>query len=596
MKKTVNKLRFMLLLGFLTISVTAWSQIANVEKMSISTQMFLNELAGKISLDPPASTTKGSGEIDNPNVQPYQRPIASPETVNGVECISSFICVTDESVISELEALGVIIECRFDNGILTSLIPIDKIEDVAALEGVKGIEVSEVMYPTTDLAREATNVDDVLTLSNDALTAGLSKEYDGSGVIVGVIDTGIDFQHIAFKDKNGNSRIVGVYCCTTSDDPVYDWTGSGTLPTTDKTNGEHGSHTSSIAAGSSVIVSGTNVTVTDNHANATYGGMAPGADLYLAGLNTLYQTRISNAMQAMVNYAATQGKPLVINNSYGSTSGPHLGTASYYGDIVNTYFDDNHPNNICVFSAGNEAGNADPDEGGGCHMYGTASSSSPLSTILRSARYSNTNNGYCYSGVLASAWCRSTSVTSMTCRVMVIDTRTSSVVKTVTVTPTSSDGTEVSGLSTYYSGTLMAYRYTSNGRTCLRLEATEDMTTKSYNRINNIYASNYTLAVQFYPTSGSSVIDVWGGTYNYFTDYLAVNGYNWTNGSDDMSANDFANNPNTIVIGSYVTRMRSGSNSVGDISDFSSYATVEANPMGIQTVDYSSRRRHHCCL
>ena len=340
MKTIVYKLRFVLLLGFVATTMVAWGQIANVEKMSISTQMFLDELAGRISLDPPAPTTKSSGEIDNPNVRPYQRPIASPETVDGVKYISSYICVTDESVISELEALGVIIECRFVNGILTTLIPIEKIEEVAALEGVKGIEVSEVMYPTTDNARQTTNTDDVLTLSNDALTAGLSKVYDGTGVIVGVIDTGIDFQHIAFKDKDGNSRIVGVYCCTTSDNPDYDWTGSGTLPTTDKTTGEHGSHTSSIAAGSSVIVNGTNVTVTDDHANATYGGMAPGADLYLAGLGTLYHTRISNAMQSMVNYAANQGQPLVINNSYGSTSGPHVGTASYYGQIVNSYFGD----------------------------------------------------------------------------------------------------------------------------------------------------------------------------------------------------------------------------------------------------------------
>ena len=222
MKTTVNRMRIVVLMAFFAIGVSAWSQIAHVEKMSISTQMFLDELAGRISLDPPALNTKSSRDIINPNIREYQRPIASPEIVNGVECISSFICVTDESVISELEALGVIIERRFEHGILTSLIPVDRIEDVAAIDGVKGIEVSEVMYPTTDLAREATNADDVLTLSNDALTAGLSKEYDGSGVIVGVIDTGIDFQHIAFKDKNGNSRIVGVYCCTTSDDPVYD--------------------------------------------------------------------------------------------------------------------------------------------------------------------------------------------------------------------------------------------------------------------------------------------------------------------------------------------------------------------------------------
>ena len=215
MKTTMNKIRFVMLMVFLAIGLSVWGQIANIEKLSISTQMFLDEMAGRISLDLPTPSIKNSnGDIINPDLKPYQRPIASPETVNGVLCISSFIHITDEKAISELEALGVIIECRFDNGLLTSLIPVDNIEKVAALESVKMIEVSEVMYPTTDNARNTTNADDVLSLSNDALTAGLSQIYDGSGVILGVIDTGIDYQHIAFKDKNGNTRIKGVYSCT----------------------------------------------------------------------------------------------------------------------------------------------------------------------------------------------------------------------------------------------------------------------------------------------------------------------------------------------------------------------------------------------
>ena len=582
MKTTTNKIRFAMLMAFLAIGLSVWGQIANIEKLSISTQMFLDEMAGRISLDLPTPSIKNSnGDIINPDLKPYQRPIASPETVNGVLCISSFIHITDEKAISELEALGVIIECRFDNGLLTSLIPVDNIEKVAALESVKMIEVSEVMYPTTDNARNTTNADDVLSLSNDALTAGLSQIYDGSGVILGVIDTGIDYQHIAFKDKNGNTRIKGVYSCTNSDVPDYNWTGSGTLPTTDSSEGEHGSHTSSIAGGSSVIVNGTNVTVTDDHANATYGGMAPGADLYLAGINTLYYTRISNAFQAMANYAAQQGKPLVVSNSYGSTSGPHLGTASY-GSVISNYFGENHPNNICLFSIGNEAGNAPESEGGGCHVYGTSSRNNPLGTIVRCAYYSNRDGGYYYSGTLANAWCRSTSVNSMTCRVLVLDTRTGEVLTSVEVSPTSSNGTTVNGLTQYFSGTLTASRYTSDGRTCIRLTAS-DLKSKSYDTSNSsYYTSNYTLAAQFYPTSGSTTIDIWGGTYSYFTAYLTTSGYNWTNGSDDMSANDFGNNPNIITVGSYVSRQRSSGNSFGDISSFSSYATPEANPMGIQ--------------
>ena len=43
MKTIVNTLRLSLLLGFMAIGMTVWSQIPHVEKMSISTQMFLDE-------------------------------------------------------------------------------------------------------------------------------------------------------------------------------------------------------------------------------------------------------------------------------------------------------------------------------------------------------------------------------------------------------------------------------------------------------------------------------------------------------------------------------------------------------------------------
>ncbi|MBQ9556951.1 MAG: S8 family serine peptidase [Muribaculaceae bacterium] len=584
MKTKVNKIRFVLMLGFLAIGMTAWGQIPHIEKLSVSTQMFLDEMAGKVSWEKPKPTFRATStdDIIDPNITIHERPIASPDTIDGKAYISSFIRVTDDDDINILESLGVKIECRFDNGLLTALIPVDRILDVAAIDDVVRIEVATVMSATTDNARQTTNADDVLTLSQDALAAGLNHRYDGSGVILGIIDVGIDYQHQAFKDKDGNSRIKGVYCYG-SNSVLADWSGSGTLPTTDNSAKDHGTHTSSIAGGSNVITDGSNVTVTDVPASATYGGMAPGVDLYLAGVNTLYSTRISNAFQKMANYANAQGQPLFVSNSYGSMTGPHDGTGAY-ADVIQQYFGNDQSNRVCLFSAGNEAGNADETEGGGCHIYGTVSSSNPLRSILRCHYYSNRDNGYYYTGNLASAWSRSTSVTDLRCRIMVLDTRTGNILTTINVTPSTS-GTAVSGLSTYYSGTLTVYKDYSatsySGKTQIYLTATSDMKSKSYDTSNSsFYTSNYTLAVEFYPASGSAEIDAWTLDYCYFTDYLTTSGYNWIDGSDDMSVNDLSNNPNIIVVGSYTSRERSSSYNLGDISKFSSYATESANLMG----------------
>jgi len=579
MKTIVNKLRFALLLGFIAIGMAALAQnIANIEKMSMSTQMFLDEMAGKISFDQPKPSFRAPGGELLPEGRTLRRPIASPDTIDGEVYISAFIRVSGEQFITDLEKLGVQIMCKFDNGLMTTNIPINMIEEVAAIEGVTQINVAELMEPDTDLARQATNVDDVLTLSQDAALAGLQQRYDGSGVVLAVIDNGVDFQHIAFKDKNGNSRIKRAYKYDGSS--VTEYNGSGSLPSADATNTDHGTHTSSIAGGSSVIVNGTNVTVTDDHANATYGGMAPGADLFLAGINGLTNTYIVNAFQKAVEYADAQGKPLVVSNSYSNGYGPRDG--NYGGDtedVIKQYFGESHPNRICLFAASNRAGNADPSEGGGLYATGTSSSSNPLGSILRYHRYSNADNGYCYNGTVLDAWGRST--TSLGIRIYVLDNSTGAIITSVNYTPNAT--TTVSGLSNYYDGSLTIYTSTNSttGKRQIRLYANA-FESKSYNydQANNYYTSNYTLAVEVYPTSGSSIIDMWAGSSGYFTNFLSTSGHNWVLGSDDVSVSDHAVLPEVISVGSYVTRGGYGDNSVGDISEFSGYAVEGVGPLG----------------
>lgn len=578
MKTIANKLRFVLLLGFISIGMTVLAQnIANSEKMTISTQMFLDEMAGRISFDEPAQTLRGDEKLITDRI--HSRPIASPDTIDGKVYISAFVRVTSDDDINELEKLGVLVMCKFDDGLLTANIPIDKIEDVAAITGVINIEVGETMEIETDLARQDTNVDDVLTLSPDATIAGLQNIYDGSGVILGIIDSGIDFNHIAFKDKNGNNRIKRAYAYNGSSET--DWTGSGSLPNDGVTTSDHGTHTSSIAGGSSVIINGTDVTVTDDHANATYGGMAPGADLYLAGVNGLVSTYTANAFQKMCNYADAQGKPLVVSNSWSNNYGPRDG--QYGGgaeQVVAQLFGDSHPNRICLFASANRAGNADPNEGGGLYATGTSSSSNPMGSIVRCQYYSNTDCGYYYYGTIVDAWARTPNV-SLGCKIYVLDSNTGAILKTVTMNAQSSGSSTVSGLSDYYDGTFTAYWSTNSNtnKRQFRLYASGCKTTSRVSTGSG-YTSNYTLAVEVYPSSGSCIVDMWGGGDCYYTNYLTTSGHTWILGSDDVSVSDHAVMSQVISVGSYKTRNGYSSNSIGDISPFSGYAVEGVGPLG----------------
>ena len=561
MKTIVNKIRFALLLGFIAIGMTALAQSTpNIEKMSVSTQMFLDEMAGKVSFDND-NTSPRFTTPDGKHQSLRSRIIARPDTIDGTIYISAFVRICSDNDITNLEQMGVQIQCRFNDGLLTTLIPVTLVEQVAALDGVKHISVATLKNPHTNLARQTTNVDDVLAYSADAVASHLPHGYDGSGVLLGIIDSGIDFQHIAFKDKNGNSRIKRIYRYTGSGSAT-EYDGASSLPTADATDSDHGTHTSSIAGGSSVIISGTNVTVTDNHANATYGGMAPGANLYLCGISDLNDTYIANAFQKICDYADSQNQPVVISNSWGSANEDHDGNSNM-ATVFAQYFGDSHPNHICLFAAGNEAGRGTATHPGGYYVSGTSTSTSPVGTIIRSVPMV-INAGYQYYGFIANACTRATNATSIGVNIYVLNSsgaiqRTYNYTSSGSFTPTGMNGTLNVGFYNLSSGRKQLYISTSTG-----LSST----------------NGYSLAIEPYVTGGSNqIIDIYSGTYTYMSNFLTTSGHTWTRGTDDVSAGDEATDRNVISVGSYVSRY-DGDNNAGDISSFSSYVAEGAGPSG----------------
>ena len=547
---------------------------ANEEKYSFTTKMFLLEQQNGRQ-DGPRRTPR-KGEKANLPAPTRRSDIASSEMVNGVECISAFIRLDDNTNVSDLEALGVTVREKFMNGLITAFIPVDKLDDVAAIARVKRINVASRMKPLTDKGRQYTNTDDVLTQSTDAIQAGLPKKYDGTGVLMGITDSGIDFQHKAFRDKNNGYRAVGAYQVKANGSSYTrnEYTQATMANATYDDASDHGTHTCSTAGGSSVIISGSNVTVTDDHASATYGGMAPGSDLWLAGIGDLNSADLADSFEKIINYAETNNMPVVISNSWGSGWGARDG-ASDFNDVVNKYFGDQYPNRVCLFASSNDAGNGTTSAPGGAWFGGTASSGSPVGSIMNCT---SPSYGYAaYSSHIAAAWSRSS--TSLKCNIYILNSA-GTILSSKTGLSGSSNGTSVSGLSGI-SGTLYLISDYNNGKAGLHLYSNDYMTPSS---------SGNRIAIEVYPSSGSAHIDVWADGYNWFSADKTTNSHTWTRGSDDMSVSDEATLPNVISVGAYVSKTRvtsySGSSytydsgSLSDIADFSSYATAEASPTG----------------
>ena len=274
--------------------------------------------------------------------------LAKPRAINGVQCVDCFIFLNGTSI-TELEKAGVTITGKYRT-FVTAQVPIDKIEEVSRMSSVRQVAVARTTRHFTDEACGVIGADQVW----EGFSNGLPENLTGQGVVLGIIDDGIEFNHRAFLDDDGNSRVKAVY------KPNETSAGTGgtkatvdgvELPgyayltpeavaaqTTDDTGADHGTHTTGCAGASKV---------------GPYSGMAPECDLVLCGLgNGLTDAAVLNSAQFIANYAQNVSKPCVISISLGSDIGPHDGKSGLclgFDEVVDKY------GAIILLAAGNEA-------------------------------------------------------------------------------------------------------------------------------------------------------------------------------------------------------------------------------------------------
>ena len=282
-------------------------------------------------------------------------------------------CAADadaQQVARELQTAGAAVRMVRGDLILLDA-PYSKLETLASVKGVQKIDISPKVSMKTDATRKATQAD----LVNDGTGDKLPQAYTGKGVIVGIIDGGFDFTHPIFKDKDGNLRIKGVYEAGNYEfggDSVRigEWTLTGsayskaedildTLKVKD-TNGSHGTHCISIAAGSISDVKGLT--------KQPLGGIAPEADIlicpvtategFLADMSNqqtdAYSYLIGQSLEYMTDQAIKMKKPLVVSFSMNSHDGWHDGTSNM-ARMLGTYVKDLRlPLMLCASNEGGD--------------------------------------------------------------------------------------------------------------------------------------------------------------------------------------------------------------------------------------------------
>jgi subtilisin family serine protease len=208
---------------------------------------------------------------------------------------------------AQLEQMG--IEVRYIVGNQAALvIPADKLLQLEQVEELSYVRADQRIQLTNKAAREDTKAD----ISSDpvkAIANGLPQAYTGKGVVLGIIDSGIDFNHAAFRNADGTSRVVKAYVCGKTSSSEYDVN----MLTIDTTKGSHGTHTAGTAGGSE--------TGTGDQ------GVASEADLILFGLgDNMTTANINDGINKIFDYATSVNKPCVVSISMGSILGLHDGS------------------------------------------------------------------------------------------------------------------------------------------------------------------------------------------------------------------------------------------------------------------------------
>ena len=225
------------------------------------------------------------------------------------------------------EALQVGVQPRtVTNEFFTTEATLDQIARLSKLGSVKRVALAKKYKPLLDRS--------VHEIHADSLRLGKynGTSYTGKGVIMGFVDTGIDWKHLDFRSTadTTTSRILWIWdqtATTAGKSPagfasgteysqanINNELGSSPLHLVKETDSDgHGTHVAGIAAGNG------------SSSASGYIGVAPDADIIFVK-TTFQDADIIDGITYIRQKAAVEEEPFVINLSLGSQDGAHDGT------------------------------------------------------------------------------------------------------------------------------------------------------------------------------------------------------------------------------------------------------------------------------
>lgn len=259
------------------------------------------------------------------------------------DTVRSEVIVKYNGELSDLEVEGVSVVTLY-GGYAILEAPVAKLREVAALPQIEYLEVPKRLYFSVNQGKTASCI---TSLQRGEIPARQMVEADlglnGRGIMVGIIDSGIDLSHPDFRNADGTTRVRWLWDQTATGGTPPDGYNMGveydneeinrllsedvrSLPGQD--NERHGTPVAGIAAGNG------------SGSDGRFSGIATESELIVVKLGLPDPDsfpRTSELMQAM-NYvvlkAAKESVPIAVNVSIGNNDGSHDGSA-----ITERFFD-----------------------------------------------------------------------------------------------------------------------------------------------------------------------------------------------------------------------------------------------------------------
>lgn len=232
-------------------------------------------------------------------------------------------------------------------------IPESRVDQLADLPQIQFVEKPKQLYFSLDTGRSVSCINAVQGIPGQSQTGntqgGIGRGLTGKGVLVGIVDSGIDFSHPAFRNPDGTTRILYLWDQTANED-----SGLGT-PAGYSTGAEFSEEElnrflrgetepgeyqpSERGSGHGTAVAGIAVGNGSGSAGNRYRGVAVESPLILVRLGTGQEgfprtTEVMEALDYIVKKAAQLQMPVAVNLSFGNNYGAHDGQSLFESYIT----------------------------------------------------------------------------------------------------------------------------------------------------------------------------------------------------------------------------------------------------------------------